>query len=90
MRLLNVAHEMQMVGARDDHHLLGPGSAAVELVHARDGREDVVLSHDVERGRRARPVETEGGGDNPRLGIRGAARGERDHRPDTRVDFGQC
>ena len=33
--LLNVVHEMQVVGAGEDHHLLGPGSAAVELLLTR-------------------------------------------------------
>ena len=47
MGLLNVVHEMQVVGAGEDHHLLGPGSVAVELVHAGDGSEDVVLGDDV-------------------------------------------
>ena len=79
MGLLNVVHEMQVVGAGEDHHLLGPGSAAVELVHAGDGSEDVVLGDDVERGRRARPVEAEGGGDDSRLGIGRSAGGERDY-----------
>jgi hypothetical protein len=51
--LLNVVHEMQVVSAGEDHHLPGPGSAAVEVVHAGDGREDAVLGDDVERGRRA-------------------------------------
>ena len=32
--LVNVVHEMQLVGARGDYHLLGPGGAAVELVRA--------------------------------------------------------
>ena len=69
--------------------MLGPGSAAVELVHAGDGSEGVVLGDDVEGGRRARPVETEGGGDNSRLGIGRSAGGERDHSLDARVGFGQ-
>ena len=89
MGLLNVVHEMQVVGAREDHHLPGPGSAAVELVHAGDGSEDVVLGDDVEGGWRARPVETEGGGDNSWLGVGRSAGGERDHRLDARVGFGQ-
>ena len=89
MGLLNVVHEMQVVGVGEDHHLLGAGSAAVELVHAGDGSEDVVLRDNIEGGRRARPVETEGGGDNSRLGIGRSAGGERDHRLDARVGFGQ-
>jgi len=87
--LLNVVHEMQVVGAGEDHHLPGPGSAAVELVHAGDGSEDVVLGDDVEGGWRARPVETESGGDNSWLGIGRSAGGERDHSLDARVGFGQ-
>ena len=89
MGLLNVVHEMQVVGAGENHHLPGPGSAAVELVHAGDGSEDVVLGYDVEGGWRARPVETESGGDNPWLGIGRSAGGERDYSLDARVGFGQ-
>jgi hypothetical protein len=58
-------------------------------VHPGDGSEDVGLGDDVEGGGRARPVETEGGGDNSRLRIGRSARGERDHSLDARVGFGQ-
>jgi hypothetical protein len=53
--------------------------SGAELVHSGDGSEYVVLRYDVEGGRRARPVETEGGGDNSRLGIGRSAGGERAH-----------
>jgi hypothetical protein len=86
--LLNVVHEMQVVGAGEDYHLLESGSAAVELVHARDGSEDVVLGDDVEGGWRARPVETEDGEDNSGLGIGRSAGGERDNSLDALVGFG--
>ena len=47
MTLLNVVHEMEVVGAGEIHHSLGPGGGAAEFVHAGDGSENVVLGDDV-------------------------------------------
>src|SRR5260370_27908690 len=77
MLLLAIVHEVAMIGAAQDEHLLGGGSPFEELVHAGERESDIVFRDQVEGRNVAAPAKVELQWNDTPLPLGGAARRER-------------
>ena len=69
MQLLDVIHEMHVVGAAKNDHAFCGGYSFEDLVHAVDRKADVVVRHQNERRNVAAPLERSFAGRIPGLGF---------------------
>jgi len=88
MLLLGIVHEVAMIGAAQDEHLLGGEGPLEQLVHAGEREGDIVFRDQVEDRNVAAPTKVELQRKDARLRLGGAARRERYHGADGRFDLG--
>ena len=82
VHLLDVIHEVHVVGATENHHASRGRYSFEDLVHTVDRKADVVVRHQKESRNVAAPLERQLRWQNPRPWIRTSAGRKRHNRPD--------
>jgi len=89
MQLFDVIHEMHVVGVPKNDHTFRGRYSVEDLVHAVEGKADVVVSHQNEGRHVAPPLERQLRRQNPGPRIRTSAWRERDNRPNVMQHVGR-
>src|SRR6266516_1555097 len=90
VQLLDVIHEVHVVGAAENHHAFRGRYSFEDLVHAVDRKADVVVRHQKESRNVAAPLERQLRWQNPRPWIRPSAGRKRHNRPDLMHHAGEA